>query len=155
LLILPYLSIDLFFLGAPFLLRSERELKIYSARVSAAILIAGAFFLVFPLRYAFARPQTGGWTGAIFARFLTLDAPFNLFPSLHAALWVLLLQLYGERLGGIWWWAMMIWFVLIGASPLLTHQHHVIDIGGGLLLGLACLGLIGRSFRSPRKPAPP
>ena len=33
----------------------------------------------------------------------------------------------------------MFWFVLIGLSPLLTHQHHVIDILGGFALAALCL----------------
>ena len=52
-LILPYMSIDLFYIAAPFLCRSERELSIFAKRVVAAILFAGTCFLLFPLRFAF------------------------------------------------------------------------------------------------------
>ena len=38
--------------------------------------------------------------------------------------------------------AVMFWFVLIGLSPLLTHQHHVIDILGGFALAAVCFFLI-------------
>src|SRR5437588_6870391 len=40
-LILPYMSIDLFFVAAPFLCRTEKELRIFSQRVVCAILAAG------------------------------------------------------------------------------------------------------------------
>jgi hypothetical protein len=39
----------------------------------------------------------------------------------------------------------MAWFVLIGLSPLLTYQHHVIDIVGGFVLAGYCFYL----FREP------
>lgn len=138
LFILPYLSIDLFFVAAPFLLRTDRELKVFVGRIATAIIVAAIFFLTWPLRIAFARPHPAGWTGWLFDRFLDLDAPYNLFPSLHAALWLLLLQVYRRHLHGVVLWLTMLWFGLIALSPLLTHQHHVIDIAGGLLLGFAC-----------------
>ena len=65
-MILPYMSIDLFFIAAPFLCRTEEELRIFSRRVIAAILIAGLCFLLFPLRFAFSRPHASGWLGAVF-----------------------------------------------------------------------------------------
>src|SRR5437773_171853 len=54
-MILPYMSIDLFFIAAPFLCRTDEELRIFSRRVVAAILIAGVCFLLLPLSRAFAR----------------------------------------------------------------------------------------------------
>ena len=56
-MILPYMSIDLFFIAAPFFCRTEEELRIFSRRVIAAILIAGLCFLLFPLRFAFPPPE--------------------------------------------------------------------------------------------------
>src|SRR6266571_1661220 len=37
--------------------------------------------------------------------------------------------------------AIMMWFLLIALSPLLTYQHHVIDIVGGFVLAALCFGL--------------
>ena len=68
-LIIPYMSIDLFFIAAPFLCTSDAERRLFSRRVAFAILVAGAFFLIMPLRYAFPRPVVTGSLGAIF-RFL-------------------------------------------------------------------------------------
>ena len=72
-MILPYMSIDLFFIAAPFLCRTEQELRIFSRRVIAAILIAGLCFLLFPLRFAFPRPHASGWLGAVFDWFRGVD----------------------------------------------------------------------------------
>ena len=145
-MILPYLSIDLFFLAAPFLFSTERELRLYAWRVTATIMIAGICFLLFPLRFAFPRPQAAGWLGELFDRFRALDAPHNLFPSLHAALLILLLGAYARHLRGPSRVLVLAWFFLIGWSPLLTRQHHVIDIIGGFALaGLSCW-MIGENF---------
>jgi membrane-associated phospholipid phosphatase len=51
-----------------------------------------------------------------------------------------------RSLGGIARIVVMIWFVLIGLSPLLTHQHHIIDIVGGFVLAAACFYLIRPKF---------
>jgi protein-tyrosine phosphatase len=144
-MILPYMSIDLFFIAAPFLLRTDEELWIFSRRVVAAILIAGLSFLLFPLRFAFPYPHASGWLGAIFNWFRGMDAPFNLLPSLHAALLLLLVDLYARKLRGVFFFAVMLWFFLIGLSPLLTYQHHVIDIVGGFVLAAYCFYF----FREP------
>jgi len=149
-LILPYLSIDLFFITAPFLCRTNQDLRIFSRRVATAILIAGICFLLFPLRFAFPRPHAGGWLGAIFDWFRGMDAPFNLLPSLHAALLLILVDLYARKLRGALLVATMFWFVLIGLSPVFTFQHHVIDIVGGFILAGYCFYLFRE--RSPRLP---
>jgi membrane-associated phospholipid phosphatase len=144
-MILPYMSIDLFFIAAPFFCRTNEELRIFSRRIVAAILIAGLCFLLFPLRFAFPRPHASGWLGAIFDWFRGMDSPFNLFPSLHAALLLLLIDVYARNLRGVFWLAAIAWFVLIALSPVLTYQHHVIDIVAGFALAGYCFYL----FREP------
>ena len=148
-LILPYMSIDLFFVAAPFLCRTQAERRLFSKRVIAAILIAGTCFLLFPLRFGFDRPHSIGWSGALFDWFRGMDAPFNLVPSLHAALWVFLINLYARHLRGIAWTVAMGWFGLIGLSPVLVHQHHVIDIAGGFILAGYCFYFFRPSEREP------
>jgi len=145
-MILPYMSIDLFFVAAPFVLRTDGELKLFAKRVAVAIIVAGICFLLFPLRFAFPRLHAEGWLGAIFDWFRALDAPYNLFPSLHAALCLLLVDVYARKLRGVILIAAMAWFVLIGLSPLLTYQHHVIDIIGGFILAGYCFYCFHESF---------
>jgi membrane-associated phospholipid phosphatase len=145
-MILPYLSIDLFFVAAPFFLQTDGELKLFSKRVAVAIIVAGICFLLFPLRFSFPRPHAEGWLGAIFDWFRAMDAPYNLFPSLHAALCLLLVDVYARKLRGVVFVGAMAWFVLIGLSPLLTYQHHVIDIIGGFILAGYCFYCFRESF---------
>jgi protein-tyrosine phosphatase len=141
-LIPAYLSLDLFFIGAPFLCLTTDELRRYWRRVGSAIVIAGIFFLVLPLRFGFSRPDAGGVIGALFDWFRDIDAPYNLVPSLHAALLLLVGDLYIRHLGGALRIAAIGWFVLIGVSPVLTYQHHVIDIVCGFALAGYCFYLV-------------
>lgn len=136
--ILPYMSIDLFFVVAPFLCRTDRELSILAKRIAAAIIVAGICFLLVPLRFAFPRPHANGWLGALFDWFRGLDAPHNLLPSLHAALMLILLDVYFRHTRGVLRLATVSWFALIALSPVLTYQHHVIDIAGGFVLAGFC-----------------
>jgi membrane-associated phospholipid phosphatase len=147
--ILPYMSIDLFFVVAPFLCRSNRELSILAKRIATAILVAGMCFLIWPLRFAFPRPHADGALGALFDWFRGMDAPYNLLPSLHAALMLILAQVYFRHTRGLVRFAIAVWFALIALSPVLTYQHHLIDIFGGFMLAAVCFAVF-RDFSSPK-----
>ena len=149
LFILPYMSIDFFFVVAPFLCRTDRELSILAKRIAAAIIVAGICFLLFPLRFAFPRPQADGWPGAFFDWFRGMDAPYNLLPSLHAAFTLILIDVYFRHTCGFNRAAMMTWFVLIALSPVLTYQHHLIDIVGGFVLAGYCFYFFRDSPHAP------
>lgn len=142
LMIAPYMSIDLFFIAAPFLCRTHRELRTFAWRIAAAIVIAGLCFLLFPFRFGFERPQADGVLGAIFDWFRGMDLPFNLCPSLHITLGTLLAQTFGRHTRGVLRVAILIWFGLIAASAVLTYQHHLLDIVGGFVLAVYCLYFI-------------
>ena len=149
--ILPYMSIDLFFVVAPFLCRTDRELSTLTKRIATAIVVAGICFLLFPLRFAFPRPHVEGWLGAIFDWFRGMDAPFNLLPSLHAALMLILADVYLRHTRGLVRLAILVWFVLIAVSPVLTYQHHLIDIAAGFVLAAACFLIFrDRDLSSPQ-----
>jgi len=143
LMIVPYLSIDLFFLGAPFLCRDRRELQTLKRRISFAIVVAGLCYLLLPLRLACARPETSGWPRALLDAFQTLDRPHNLVPSLHITLCMILAVHYAKHTRKLVHFAVCVWFGLVGLSTVLTYQHHVIDVAGGLALGSLCCYLFG------------
>jgi protein-tyrosine phosphatase len=150
LMIIPYMSIDLFFVAAPFLCRSNQELATVVKRMTTALLVAGVCFTLFPLRFAFARYPVSGWLGSFFDWFQGIDRPYNLVPSLHIALSVILSELYARHTRGLWRYASNLWFVLIGFSAVLTYQHHLVDVVGGFALGAYCLYFIREP--TPRLP---
>ncbi|MEX2381416.1 MAG: dual specificity protein phosphatase family protein [Opitutales bacterium] len=144
-MIIPYLSIDLFFVLAPFLIVDRRELHLFCARGGTVILAAGVCYLLFPLTLAVERPVPEGLLGMLWMIFIAMDQPHNLMPSLHIALGtipaaVFLVHFRGWRRG-----LLVGWFILIGISTLTTYQHHFVDIYTGLLLGLLSLHLIRKT----------
>ena len=145
LMIVPYMSIDLFFVAAPFLCRSDKELAAFSKRIVTAIVVAGICFLLFPLRFGFPRPHASGWLGVIFDWFQTVDKPYNLLPSLHIAFQTILAQHYHRHTRGVLRGASNLWFVLVGISTLLTYQHHFMDVVAGFALGVGCIYFIRES----------
>jgi protein-tyrosine phosphatase len=142
-LIVPYMSIDLFFV-ASFLLCADRiELRAHTRRIVAAILLAGLAFLVFPLTAGYPHPEVSGWAGSLFGLLWSFDKPHNLVPSLHVALASLLWPVYARHTPphthGSLRWFVHLWFTLIVASPLFTWQHHVLDVVTGAMLGQVCM----------------
>jgi membrane-associated phospholipid phosphatase len=150
LMIVPYMSIDLFFVAGPFLCADRRELNVLARRIALAIVVACAMFLLVPLRLGFERPPAEGWLGALFDWFRAMDHPHNLFPSLHIALRTILAALYFRHTRGVWRWLCSIWFSLIGISTLLTYQHHAIDLVGGFALAVVCFYAVPNAPRSAR-----
>lgn len=140
-MIIPYWSIDVFFVCAPFVCLDRAELRVLGQRITFAILAAGLCFLAFPLQIAFPRPAVTGILGAMFNFLRAFDQPHNLFPSLHIALLLILRSTYSRHTRGLVQWATNIWFLLIGLSAVFTWQHQVIDVVGGAALGTLCFYL--------------
>jgi Dual specificity phosphatase, catalytic domain/PAP2 superfamily len=145
--IVPYWSLDLLFCGAFFLCRSREELNLLTKRLVTVVLASGACFLLFPLKMGLPRPEPAGWTAPLFRALYAGDLPYNLAPSLHISLRSILWVFYGAHLSGGLRRGAKLWFMLIGLSTLLVHQHHVIDVGAGFLMGWAILA----AFPDPRQ----
>lgn len=141
-MIVPYMSIDAFFVLAPFFCRSRKELTTLSRRLAVVVLIGGAVFLIYPLQLAVERPVATGLPGLVYNWFTSMDRPYNLLPSLHIALRTVLAAHYHRHTHGPWRIASHVWFFLVGLSTLLVWQHHVIDVVGGFILGIAVLWTI-------------
>jgi len=140
-MIIPYWSIDLLFIIAPFLCVTREELAVHRRRIIFVILAAGLGFLAIPLRFAFPRPHVEGIFAPFFAALYSFDLPHNLFPSLHIALRTLLAVLYARKTRGVMNGLVHVWFSLVGVSTLLTWQHHLVDVVGGFWLAAIALHL--------------
>jgi membrane-associated phospholipid phosphatase len=148
-LIVPYMSIDLFFVLSPLLCEEVIELRTLARRITAAILVAGLMFITFPLTTGYARPEVSGWTGWLFEFLWSFDKPHNLVPSLHVALASLLWPVYARHTRGWLQKFIHLWFTLIVASALFTYQHHLLDMATGAMLGQVCIF----AFPERREPA--
>ncbi len=142
LMVVPYMSIDLFFAAAPFLCSDRDELRRFRRRIALSIVVAGICFLLMPLKLGFPKPKLDGWIGATFGWFFATDMPYNLCPSLHIALRTILADAYGRHTRGFWRVAAAVWFSLVGFSTVLTHQHQVVDVIGGFVLAIVCFYVV-------------
>jgi len=148
-MILPYMSIDLFFFAAPFFCATIPQLRTHAKRILLAITIAGTIFLLFPLRYAFVRPHPSGLCSPLFDLLYAYDHPYNLAPSLHIVNCSILWLIYIPRTVPRFRWPVRVWFLLIGLSTLLVYQHHLIDILIGQILAMLCFYLLPSPAPAP------
>jgi len=136
LMIIPYVSMDLFFAGSTFLCRSRRELHSLVKRIVFAILISAVGFLLFPLRLGFVRPDMTGSFRSAFDLLEFSIGKHNLFPSLHISLRWIIWDVYRRHTTGFLRYAIGGWFVLIALSTILAYQHQVIDVLGGDIVAI-------------------
>jgi hypothetical protein len=143
---LVYMSIYFLFIAAPFVLRTRREIITLAICQALAISLAGICFLLIPAQLAYAPPsdaQLGIWKG-LFNLADRLNLDYNLVPSLHVALSIVCIELFAVHatLGGKF--LLRGWGLLIAASTILTHQHHLLDAVTGYLLALAIVKILAR-----------
>lgn len=139
--IVPYWTIDAFYVISLFVCTTRKELNIHAARLLTAQVLAVTAFLLVPLRFSFPRPEADGLTGYLFDLLSAFDKPFNQAPSLHIALLVILWVVYARHTPSRFRAALHVWFVLIAVSVLTTYQHHFFDLPTGFALGWFCIWL--------------
>jgi membrane-associated phospholipid phosphatase len=139
--IVPYWTIDFFYLLSLFICRDRKELDTHAKRLIAAQVISVACFLLFPLRFSFEQPQAAGLFGWLLHALRSVDQPFNQAPSLHLSLITILWAKFSEHMRGWKRLLLQVWFVVAGVSTLTTYQHHVFDIPSGICVGLLCIAL--------------
>ena len=103
------------------------------------------FFLVYPTTNT--RPvitDAGLWNQAALWLY-SVDAADNLFPSIHCLVsWFCYLGIRGNQKVPVWYQRVsMVIAVLVFVSTLLTKQHVIADVAGGIVLAELCF-CIGR-----------
>ncbi|MDS4032181.1 MAG: phosphatase PAP2/dual specificity phosphatase family protein [Candidatus Contendobacter sp.] len=139
--IIPYWSLDLFYAFSVLLCRTRLELDRHAFRIVTAVLLSAVGFLLFPLRFAFPRPEVEGMFGTLFQVLYGFDQPFNQAPSLHVSLGMIMWYLYAKYTRGLLRGLLHGWFILIFVSTLTTWQHHFIDLPTGALVGVIAFWL--------------
>jgi protein-tyrosine phosphatase len=147
--VIPYWTTNLFYAASLFLCSSAHELRVHIKRLVFVQLIAVACFIVFPLEFSWAKPQTTGVSGRLFEQLAGFDMPFNQAPSLHVALTVILANFYLPRLTRHLRALFLGWSLLVVGSTMTTFQHHFIDLPTGALLGYLIVWTLPFEGRSP------
>lgn len=137
--IIPYWSLNVLYALAFYLCRDRIALHQYILQLVAAQIIAVTAFLCFPLQFSWAKPETEGLLGQLFASLAAFDQPYNQAPSLHIILTVIVGAFYWRYLSPIWRLPLLVWLGLIALSILTTYQHHFIDLPTGALVGFLIL----------------
>jgi len=129
---------------APFFARTRTDLRTFSARGLAAMVVAFPLYLAIPLT-APPRPFTPhAALGRLLVWERTLDSPAAAFPSFHVIWAVLAAEVFARRRPGIAWvWRG--WALLVAASCVTTGQHPIADVLGGF--GAAGLVVKGPALR--------
>lgn len=140
--LLPYLSLNVLCVCAFFVHPTRRALDAFALRLAAAQAVCLAVFWLWPIGAARQPPAVEGLLAPLWAQLRAFDQPVNLFPSLHVA--VLVWSALARGLPAPWRWAWHGWCALLLTSTLTTWQHDLVDVLGGLLVGLACLSLRAR-----------
>lgn len=132
--ILGYASLLVVFLLPPCAL-SPSAMTDLARRFVSATLIAALAFLLFPAELGFERVDVIGLYGPSYRLLHSLDLPHNLVPSLHVTYSTLTLAALGS-VSGPWVRGLFaLWLGIICLSTVLVHQHHLLDVAGGLALG--------------------
>ena len=133
-----YNSLHVSYLVAPFILRTRPEMKSLVLVWFLMTLIGGIVFLMIPFEPGFAPPDSSGmgfWRG-MFEFADNANLQFNCCPSLHVAWAVATFDIYARSARRPWRLLLWMWSAGVCLSTLFLHQHHVIDVIGGLLLAL-------------------
>lgn len=149
----PYLSIFASFFLPMFALDVAR-IHTLCRRLAVATVLSGIAFALLPAELGFVRLEAVPGQETAFRLLHTLDLPHNLAPSLHVS-WSLLLLLTLRSVSPRWLRVGFdMWLALLVASVLFTHQHHLLDVAGGMLVALAAraaVGVDGRWSILPRR----
>lgn len=146
---IPYLSFYFFIIFTLlYLFFKKHTMQLNLTLMSALLTIGVSYFTYIFFQTHIIRPVITN--SDFFLNLLSLiyfiDQPYNGFPSLHTSLSII---------GTITWFNIkskyskwcIIWAITIIASTVLIKQHYIVDIFGGLALGIFCYFIAGKLQR--------
>jgi membrane-associated phospholipid phosphatase len=127
-----YISMYALFLMPLFMVSAER-MHALGKQLVAGTILCGVVFLALPADLGFMRElPTEPLYASTFSALFGVDRPHNLMPSLHVVFSCLILFMCRDGANLILRGLLFVWVVLIVASTVLVHQHHLIDALTGL-----------------------
>ena len=145
-----YYSVVFLPFAVPAFVQTEDDIRVWAYTMGICMLVAGIAFLFFPSDTGYI--QTSEESQSLLRRATLLIAGrHNLVPSLHVAFtFVVLSTIWGHqrKLGRTIFFA---WGLLLTISTLLTHQHHIIDVLAGMILGFSSFRFSNLCFKSGKR----
>lgn len=115
---------------------STLEIAVLGLRIFIALLLGNLVHFLLPAPLGFVRETVTGPFAPAFEVLYAFDLPANTLPSLHIAIgYILFISLFHRVKSMAYNGVLFVWFILVCLSVLFTHQHHVLDIVTGLILG--------------------
>jgi len=150
-MIVPYSWSLVLFVVSFFLVRTSTQLSLLTYRLILATVFACLIFYFYPARFSFHRLIPDDWTQFGYQFLQLVDKPFNQLPSLHVSYAILLgISLWDVAEFKKRWVSMLYRLLLVGIctsialSTVLTYQHHLLDMLGGVVLAVLVLILSNR-----------
>ena len=142
-----YTSFHLLLILNFFIIKEPRVIKAFTLSLMFSSLIASIVFLLFPGELGFSRTDNISGYEFIYNVLHEIDHPHNLYPSLHITFSVLTAFAMIDQTKQKWFHLFLsIWILLICASVVLVHQHHLFDVLTGLILAYFAIKLVYRRF---------
>ena len=140
-MIVPYSWSLLLFVASFFIVRTMPQLVLLTRRLIVATILACLIFYCYPARFSLHRPLPDDWTQIGYQFLMVTDKPFNQLPSLHVSYALLIgLSLWNVISTNNLWLLSSYRLLLVSvcgliiASTVLTYQHHILDVVGGIIL---------------------
>lgn len=150
-MIVPYSWSLILFVASFFLVRTSTQLSLLTYRLILATIFACLIFYLYPARFSFNRSIPDDWTQFGYQFLQLVDKPFNQLPSLHVSYAMLLGVSLWDVVASKKRWISAAYRLLltgictlIALSTVLTYQHHLLDMFGGLVLAVAVFILSSR-----------
>ena len=122
---------------------TRRQLPALARAMLATLFVASVIYLLLPAELGFERPGYVAGHDVVYQALYALELPHNLVPSLHIATSTLLIAAVLHNTSSRWIrLGLILWCMLICVSVLLVHQHHILDVISGLLLGIVNYRLV-------------
>jgi len=135
-MIVAYLSMFVLFLVPTFQL-DEGELWALVRRLVVASILGGVVFLVLRSEIGFTEHTDAGFWQPLYELVYGVDGRANAVPSFHviytSTILLALMDVAMPRLRVLY----ALWLIVVSASTVLTHRHHLLDVATGLAIALA------------------
>ena len=138
--ILIYRSLDVLLILALFLIHHKYYVNYYKTMI-IAVFIAAIFFILFPGKIGYVWPKEVSQFKLLYEMLYALDKPHNLAPSLHITYTFITLEVMKHSIGknSLVIFISHLWMLAMCFAVLFTHQHHLLDIVTGFILGLVSM----------------
>jgi hypothetical protein len=146
-MVVPYLSMFVLFLMPPLQLDAG-ELRDLVRRLLVASLIGGIVFLCLPAQLGFAERTDAGIWQDVYDTIYRLDNRFNTVPSFHVIYTASILLAFMAVATARLRWVYLAWLVIVCASTVLTHRHHLADVAAGLAIAAGVRAVLPRPLPS-------